>query len=128
MHRKMLVGLAMVAALAPPALAGPPDGASGKTVLDEVADGVRRYRQSANPLTRIAWLRKLAPTHDPRVTVIIGDALSDDSSEVARVAVQLAEEYYYPGIGALSLHPKLIAKRWWEYHEADIRRRAHELP
>jgi hypothetical protein len=121
--------LALFLLLSSQVFARPPEGLSGKMVLDEVADGVRRYRRSAAPLTRIAWLRKLAPTRDPRVAVIIGDALSDDSSEVARVAVQLVDEYYYPGIGALSRHlSKLIAKRWWEEHEADFRRRAKLLP
>ena len=38
-------------------------------VLDEVADGLRQYRKEANPEKRVGWLKKLAPTRDPRVAV-----------------------------------------------------------
>jgi hypothetical protein len=38
-------------------------------VLDEAYDGLRRYRGEKDLGKRIAWLRKLAPTRDPRVAV-----------------------------------------------------------
>jgi len=57
------------------AVAGPPEKSSAKMVLDEVADGLRKYRKEQDTEKRIRWLKKLAPTKDPRVAVALGDAL-----------------------------------------------------
>ena len=59
----LLAVLAVVLALPGKAVAGPPEGVSGKMVLtpDEVADGLRRYRHALDPATRLALMQKLAP-------------------------------------------------------------------
>ncbi len=60
--------LATLAMLSPgKALAGPPQGVSGKMVLDEVSEGLRKYRRETDGKKRIKWLTKLAPSRDPRV-------------------------------------------------------------
>jgi hypothetical protein len=46
MSIRAFVGLGLLAALATPAFAGPPDCTPGKMVLDEVADGLPRYHAS----------------------------------------------------------------------------------
>jgi hypothetical protein len=53
------------------AVAGPPEGVSGKMVLDEVADGLRKYRHETNLHRRQVWLVKLAPSRDLRVSVAL---------------------------------------------------------
>jgi hypothetical protein len=57
--------------------AGPPEGASGRMVLDEVADGLRRSSRATDDGKRIAYLERIAPTHDPRVAIFLGEMLSD---------------------------------------------------
>ena len=70
---KTLLLVSLLALVLPSqAVAGPPERVSGKMVLDEAADGLRRYRQATTPAERLAWLAKLAPTKDPRVTVCVG--------------------------------------------------------
>src|SRR5689334_13420010 len=49
--------LAWVAVLPAPLAAGPPAAPSGAMVLDEVAEGLRRYRMESDPVKRHAWLR-----------------------------------------------------------------------
>jgi hypothetical protein len=56
-----------------PAVAGPPEGVSGRMVFDEVADGLRKCREEKDPEKRIRWLEKLATTGDPRVCVALWD-------------------------------------------------------
>src|SRR5262249_15980430 len=78
-----LLPLAMPAVLAPPAVAGPPGGVSGRMVyVDEVADGLRKYRAARDDGKRAELLGKLARTRDPRVAVALGEALHDPSPDV----------------------------------------------
>ena len=108
-------------------LAGPPEGPSGRMVLDEVADGLQRYRQETDPQKRRRWLRGLAPTKDPRVAVVLGEALSDADPDY--LAASLLCQYYLPDYKPTS--PKwahLPAGEWWEANEDDLRRRAKLLP
>ena len=123
------LALAPLALLAPvpPATAGPPEGPSGRMVLDEVADGLRRYRLEADPARRRAWLRRLAPAGDARVALALGEALADADPEY--LAAWLLCEHYVPD--ATPAFPSLAqvpAAEWWEQNEADLRRRAKELP
>ena len=66
---RMFAGLlpplfAVLALLTPNrAVAGPPEGVSGKMVLDEVADGLRQYRKEKDQGKRVKLLERLA--HDP---------------------------------------------------------------
>ena len=55
------------------AIAGPPEGVSGKMVLDEVAEGLRRFRRDEDWIKRLRLLERLAPTQDPRVAVLLGE-------------------------------------------------------
>jgi hypothetical protein len=122
---------ALLALLAPvpPAVAGPPVGVSGRMVLDEVAEGLRRYRQEKDPGNRAEWLKKLAPTHDPRVAIALGEALDDPGGCLGGPASWLLHDYYDIGrIDPRAPGPDDAAWRWWAKNEADLRRRANELP
>ena len=119
--------LALLPGLAPRIVAGPPDGASGNMVLDEVADGLRRYRLEADPARRRAWLRRLAPAGDARVALALGEALADADPEY--LAAWLLCEHYVPDAApAFPALARLPAAEWWEQNEAELRRRANELP
>jgi hypothetical protein len=50
------------------ALAGPPEGVSGRMVLDEVAIWVGQYRKADDDV-RMAMLKKLRRANDPRIAV-----------------------------------------------------------
>ena len=112
------------------ASAGPPPGPSGAMVLDELADGLRRYQREANPERRVRWLKRLAPTRDPRVGVALGQALTDDAPEVRSAAADLLLGHYAGVVTEPSpiLDPEGFALRWWKKNEADLRRRAEQLP
>jgi hypothetical protein len=116
------------------AVAGPPEAASGKTVLDEVADGLRKYRGEKDEAKRIALMVRLAATSDPRVALVLGEAL--DGAPPARnfanleIPVILLAMHYVPKaagadpLGGLSGND--VAK-WWKANAADLRRRAAQL-
>jgi hypothetical protein len=60
MPKTLLVLLAVLALLSPSkAVAGPPEGVSGKMELDKVEDGLRQYRKATSLAVRIKWLKTL---------------------------------------------------------------------
>jgi hypothetical protein len=94
--------LATLALLAPvTALAGPPEGASGKMAFDRVGAGLDRYRKEKDPAKRLGWLTRLAPTRDPRVAVALGEAMDralDQKDHAMRwEAASLLAEFYVKG-------------------------------
>jgi hypothetical protein len=118
-------------ALLPPgkAVAGPPDGASGKMVLDEVADGLRKYRKEEDLDRRFKALNRLAPTRDPRVAVALGEAFDEEDKGYFRFRLSIClDEWFVPP----DFRPKAdcieVVRRWWDANEADLRRRAAQLP
>jgi hypothetical protein len=111
------------------ALAGPPEGVSGKMVLDKVADGLRQYRQAKGLAVRKRLLKKLAPTHDPRVAVTLGEALAD--SEIDEFAAWELRSHYRTTRGSLPINKDELmteSTTWWHANGADLRRRAKQLP
>ena len=76
------------------ALAGPPQAPVGVMKLDKVADGLRQYRQQKADSKRIEWLKRLAPSRDPRVEETLKVAMSDSSHAVAKAAEELLVEHY----------------------------------
>jgi hypothetical protein len=123
----LLVGLA----LSSPSqtAAGPPDRPLGKMVLDEVADGLRRYRKETDPEKRIEWLEKLAPTRDPRVGVALGEYMADAPSGWV-AAGDLLERYFLPRPVNVTTSQEWVLEvsLWWQKNKADLRRRAKQLP
>lgn len=120
-----LLALSVLALLSPgrPAFAGPPEGVSGATVLDRVADGLRQYHREKDEGRRRPLLWKLAPTRDPRVAVALGEVLA--SSGLPYPEIALLAEFYLP--------PEKVGSTdavwdWWRANEAGLRRRARELP
>jgi hypothetical protein len=131
---RQVAALAVLLLLGPcsTAPAGPPEGVPGRMVLDEVADGLRRYRAARTPEAKVAWLKRLAPSRDPRVAVALGEAATGDDPEVSRCAIGLAYRNYdlnvsLSGDSSASVISRLVLK-WWQKNEADLRRRAEELP
>jgi hypothetical protein len=51
--------------------------------FDEVADGLRHYRKATTSLERMRLLASLAPTRDPRVAVVLWQALAGEDAAVA---------------------------------------------
>jgi hypothetical protein len=122
----LLLPLTLVPALP----AAPPEAPCGRMVLDAIEEGLREYHRARTPEARRAWLKKLARTHDPRVAVALGEALSDPSPLVARrAAIELAWEYM-----PRPADPRYMGFRldqvddWWKEHEEELRRRAQQLP
>ena len=129
--RWMTFAVLLVLAQPGKSVAGPPEKISGKLVFDEVADGLRKYRKEKDEKKRVKWLEKLAPTRDPRVAVAIGEGLDDSSSCICDSAFSMLWSHYaYPGTRE-PWHQNEFeywTRRWWKEHEADLRRRAKQLP
>jgi hypothetical protein len=143
---KPLLALALLLALAPLTSAGPPERPSSRTERDEVWVGLRQFRAEKDWIKRAELIEELARTRDPRVAVVCGQALDArppvpifSSWPVAAgakengpllnsyLASSLLERYYVPR------DTKRAAERdrvriWWKEHEADLRRRAEQLP
>jgi hypothetical protein len=122
--------LAVLAVVSPRAVAGQPERHSTRTVMDKVEDGLRRYRAARTPQARVAWLRKLAPIPDARVAVALGEAISSDDPEVRRLAIGLVFTHYQKQLPEVTGPNPItgMVVQWWKEHEADLRRRAQQLP
>ncbi|HEX5271203.1 MAG TPA: hypothetical protein VFW33_11970 [Gemmataceae bacterium] len=132
-------------ALLPPgkAVAGPPEGVSGKMVLrtDPIAEGLRRCHQVEDRGKRLELLEKLAATEDPRVAVALAELAWKRSGyfqppggdEFRRVAESMLRKHYLrePSFGfnepSLGVNAEQ-GKRLWDEKGADLRRRAAQLP
>jgi hypothetical protein len=126
-----LAALALLASLVPlPTVAGPPEGVSGRMAFDEVADGLRRYRKETDPDERVEWLSRLTPSSDPRVLIALGEALNDPDRDVACSAVVLldARDSHDQKVWPYTPERRKAVTAWWKGNEADLRRRAKELP
>jgi hypothetical protein len=141
-----LLTLALLAGLSPgEAVAGPPERASGKIVVDKVADDILRYRKARSLADRIAWLERMAPTRDPRVAIALWetyvtgakwwqqDTPSDkrDEKELSYKATFLLYVEFVRGGGPIdggTLGIGADVGEWWKNNEADLRRRAKQLP
>jgi hypothetical protein len=107
----------------PAAVAGPPERPSARMAVDAVADGLLRYRRERNPERRRALLWDLAPIRDPRVAVALGEALA--SCDCPFPEVSLLARFHLPADKRGSTD---AVWDWWRQNEADLRRRAKELP
>ena len=128
-----------VAAPVPPAAAGPPEGISGQMVLDEVSEGLRKYRQETDEARRTEWLRRLAPSGDPRVALELWEVFAwvrgQRTAAIRTVARDCLAEHYATRDGRpLSEVAQSEADRgagvcsWWSKNGPELRRRAKELP
>jgi hypothetical protein len=128
-RRLSVLALFIVLVPARPALADPPERVSGKMVLDEVVEGLMRYRYETDQDKRWDRLGELARTRDPRVAVVLGDLLDHGiNSEQQQAAVIFIVQYHgQKGPACLTgIVPPVHA--WWKKNEADLRRRAKQLP
>lgn len=106
-----------------PAVAGPPERPAARMTFDEVADGLRRYRRENDPDRQLFLLWKLAPVRDPRVAVVLGERLR--TSEFPYLELVLLARFQLPESKKGSTD---AVWDWWRENEADLRRRAKELP
>jgi hypothetical protein len=121
----------LVPLLAGEAVAGPPERGSGRMVADEVAVGLSRYRRETDDSKRVDWLRRLAPTRDPRVGLALGEYLSDNRNPFPhQISVAwLLTEHFMSSAGADDVVEQTRAARsWWHDNGADLHRRARQLP
>jgi hypothetical protein len=109
--------------LVPPSVAGPPERPSGRMTCDEVADALLRCRKEKDPGRRRALLWELAPLRDPRVALALGEVLA--SSDYPFPEIRLLADYHLPEQQRGSTD---AVWDWWRENEADLRRRARELP
>jgi hypothetical protein len=120
--------------LLPPgkAPAGPPAGASGKMVFDAPGAGLDRYHKEKDPAKRLGWLERLAKTHDPRVAIVLAEAMKVGEQQDREAAAWLLRcEYELPYRILASSPSDLLMSHmedWWKANEADLRRRAAQLP
>jgi hypothetical protein len=116
-----------------PAAAGPPEGVSGRMVLDELTDKLTRLRVEKDAKRKLALVKELGPVRDARVTVafmeIVLKAQREDDPLLIDVSV-LLYQYHIPDNDKISLTAIdwTLCRQWWEKHEADVRRRAAQLP
>ena len=132
-----MLPLLAVLALAMPgtALAGPPEAVSGKMVLDEVAEKLRRCGKEPDEDRRLELLFRLArsESRDPRVAVALGEFLQTSRDEVNQVDAAILVFRLY-GLRLRSSRDGRgdpfvrDARAWWKENEADLRRRAKQLP
>jgi hypothetical protein len=106
-----------------PALAGPPERPSARMARDEVADALRRYQRESDPTRRRALLWQLAPVRDPRVALALGEVLA--SSDLPYPEISLLARFHLPEHKRGSTD---AVWDWWRENEAELRRRARELP
>src|SRR5581483_11207366 len=112
--------------------AGRPEGASGKMVLDEVADGLRHYRKEPDEDRRLALLTRLAPSRDPRVAIALGEFLEAPVDVVNQFDAALLVCCHYGATSRSSndgVHCLVRgATAWCHENEAGLRRPAARLP
>jgi hypothetical protein len=119
---KTLTTLLVLLVLTPVTPAGPPEGVSGAMSFDEVCDWLRQYRREQDQAKRVQWMRKLGATRDPRVAVALMEACLDKANPTdVRLEAILSLKAYFPDRDC-------SVERWWKENEADLRRRAKELP
>jgi hypothetical protein len=114
-------------------VAGPPEGVSGKMALDNVEDGLRRYRQEKDNEKRYRLLERLALTRDPRVALALGELLRCADEDDRFVAATLLIGNYGATPPRTISQPAAdgfieAAGAWWKKNEAGLRRRAAQLP
>jgi hypothetical protein len=132
--------LLAVLALALPgkAVAGPPEGISGRMVFDEVGDWLKKYQKENDEGKRVKWLRRLAPTRDPRVAVVLSEAYfgrrptngRTDSRYYIVLEVLLFEFVRGTKYQSRSREGNVVydLSSWWDENAAELRRRAKQLP
>jgi hypothetical protein len=115
-----------------PADAGPPEGVSGRMVLDELTDKLARLRVEKDPKRELALVKELGPVRDARVTVALMEiVLKTQRADPLVIDVSvLLYQYHIPDNDKISLTAIdwTLCRQWWEKHEADVRRRAAQLP
>jgi hypothetical protein len=114
------------------AVAGPPEAVSGKMVLDELTDKLTRVRVEKHPKRKLALVKELGPVRDARVTVALMEIVLKAQREDPLLidASCLLYQYHISDNdkATLTAIDWTLCRQWWEKHEAEVRRRASQLP
>ena len=122
--------------------AWPPEGLSEKIMMmtfDPVTQGLWKYHKERDPEKRLAWLQTLGATGDPRVALALVDAANNENGDDLDCEAADLLWWYYASPDAAShrglANHDLVSppagkgfRPWWKANEADIRRRAAQLP
>jgi hypothetical protein len=132
MSRKFVVAVLPLAVLTvglPRAVAGPPQGVSGRMVVDEVADWLLAFRKAKGRERRmLILLWELGEKrNDPRVKVMLGETLDTPSPDVRFAAA--TQFLFCRGLGMTITSDAfvLMVREIWQEQQADLRRRAARL-
>jgi hypothetical protein len=126
----VVVLLALPVSLAPKGRASGPEAVSGSMVFDPITDDLLRYHEETGQRERLACLRRLARTRDPRVAILLGEQLHWSSGLRVPAAELLLQHYArIPTEEGFHVANHMnVVESWWAEHEADFRRRARQLP
>jgi hypothetical protein len=99
-------------------------------VFDEISEGLLLYRLEPSSEKRYKRLARLAPVHDPRVTIALVEAMNNETkSERVMWIASLVVQYHIPPDEKLApaKFPTFV-RLWWENNETEVRLRAKKLP
>jgi hypothetical protein len=131
MHKTLAVLLVAAVHVVPAkAAAAPPPAVSSKHVLEPMTEKLIRLRLESDPKRKLALVRQLGPIRDARVTVALMEIVLKARQEDALLmyASSLLCEYHIPEKDLLPAKFWTVCRLWWENNEADVRRRAKQLP
>jgi hypothetical protein len=130
----------LVVLLSGKAAASPPERPLDRMVLDQVADGLRRYarRDGRGDERRVEWLKKVAPAKDPRVVIALAELVFDGQTLAVRdEAALVLWKHHIRRAGATGLMPSGAAalealrsriRDWWSVQGEGYRLAAKQLP
>jgi hypothetical protein len=111
-------------------VAGPPPAVSSQLVLEPVTEKLIRLRLESDPKRKLALVKQLGPIRDARVTVALMELVLNAQREDAVLlhATFLLCKYHIPDKDVVPPKYWTLCRLWWENNEADVRRRAKQLP
>ncbi len=111
------------------ASARPPEGITGRMALDRVGAGLDCYARAKDSNRRLWWLKRLAPTRDPRVAIALAELMRVGADTDRIAAARLLYSYYKDPteLGAADLLEHYM-EEWWGRRGPELRRRANEYP
>ncbi len=86
------------------------------------------FSKAKDEKIRVALLRVLAVSRDPRGAIVLGNSLKDDSVDVRIAAAYGLMDYFLPSITDGGSEQQMIAvEEWWEGNRERLEREAKRL-
>jgi len=92
-----------------------------------LARGGHGYQKGKDQKKRIALLTKLAPSRDPRIAITLWEHADNRADDTRIEAIILLADHFVKGT-RFATDKGLLIGEWWEANEAELRRRAKQLP